>query len=48
MRAHLRSQVALAHAFGRLVADDERFEIIAPVTMGLVCFRLRLYLDLAK
>ena len=40
LRAHIRGQIALAQEFEALVGADDRFEITAPVTMGLVCFRL--------
>lgn len=33
--------VALAHEFEQLIGADDRFELVAPVTLGLVCFRLR-------
>nr|XP_045599000.1 aromatic-L-amino-acid decarboxylase-like [Procambarus clarkii] len=34
-------QVGLAHQFENHVKGDSRFEIILPVTLGLVCFRLK-------
>lgn len=34
-------QVGLAKEFESLVRADKRFEICAPVVMGLVCFRLK-------
>ncbi|XP_037088064.1 aromatic-L-amino-acid decarboxylase-like [Pollicipes pollicipes] len=43
LRAHVRRQVALAKEFEGLVRADPRFEIAAPVTLGLVCFRLKRY-----
>ncbi|ROT66133.1 aromatic L-amino-acid decarboxylase [Penaeus vannamei] len=33
--------IALAHEFESLVREDSRFEIFFPVTLGLVCFRLK-------
>lgn len=33
--------VRLAHEFERLVHQDPRFEVCAEVTLGLVCFRLK-------
>lgn len=33
--------VQLAHEFERLVHQDPRFEVCAEVTLGLVCFRLK-------
>ncbi|XP_069960145.1 aromatic-L-amino-acid decarboxylase-like [Cherax quadricarinatus] len=41
LQAHIRKQVDLAHQFETRVKKDPRFEIIAPVTLGLVCFRLK-------
>eukprot|EP00095_Tigriopus_kingsejongensis_P010576 snap_masked-scaffold1137_size60140-processed-gene-0.11 protein:Tk10576 transcript:snap_masked-scaffold1137_size60140-processed-gene-0.11-mRNA-1 annotation:"aromatic-l-amino-acid decarboxylase" len=41
LRKHIRSQIALAHEFEELVVNDDRFELTMPVTMGLVCFRLK-------
>ncbi|XP_073988429.1 aromatic-L-amino-acid decarboxylase isoform X2 [Rhodnius prolixus] len=41
LRAHIRKQIGLAHQFEQLVQSDKRFEIIAEVLMGLVCFRLK-------
>ncbi len=34
-------QIELAHHFESLIRNDERFEIFGTVTMGLVCFRLK-------
>ena len=41
LREHIRKQISLAHAFEQLIMKDDRFEITAPVVMGLVCFRLK-------
>jgi len=41
LRAMLRRHLALAVEFGGWVAADPRFELLAPVRLGLVCFRLR-------
>lgn len=38
---YLLQQVGLAKEFESLVRADKRFEICAPVVMGLVCFRLK-------
>lgn len=37
--------VQLSHAFEALVRQDTRFEICAEVTLGLVCFRLKVCLS---
>jgi aromatic-L-amino-acid decarboxylase len=41
LQEHIRHQVALAHQFEQLILKDDRFEISAPVVLGLVCFRLK-------
>jgi aromatic-L-amino-acid decarboxylase len=41
LRAHVRDSVALAGEFADLVRGDDRFEIVAPPALSLVCFRLR-------
>jgi aromatic-L-amino-acid/L-tryptophan decarboxylase len=41
LRAHIRHHVALAQEFASWVADDERFELVAPHPLALVTFRLR-------
>jgi aromatic-L-amino-acid decarboxylase len=41
LRAHVRGYVARAAEFARWVEADPRFELAAPVTFNLVCFRLR-------
>ncbi|MEP6696318.1 MAG: pyridoxal-dependent decarboxylase [Pseudonocardiales bacterium] len=40
LRAHIRGHIALAQEFAALVAADERFELMAPHPLALVCFRL--------
>jgi aromatic-L-amino-acid/L-tryptophan decarboxylase len=37
----IRSHVAWAKELAEAVSSDPRFEVVAPVTMSLVCFRLR-------
>jgi aromatic-L-amino-acid decarboxylase len=39
LRSHVRSHVELARLFQQWVEADERFELMAPVPLGLVCFR---------
>ncbi len=41
LRAHVRRGVELARRFERCVREDERFELAAPRSASLVCFRLR-------
>jgi len=39
LRHHIREHVALAQEFAGWVAADERFEIVAPAPLNLICFR---------
>jgi aromatic-L-amino-acid decarboxylase len=41
LRDHIRRHVAVAQEFAGWVREDERFEIMAPHPLSLVCFRLR-------
>ncbi len=41
LRAYLREHVRLAQLFEHRVLSDDRFELLAPRTMNLVCFGLR-------
>ncbi|XP_043226332.1 aromatic-L-amino-acid decarboxylase-like [Amphibalanus amphitrite] len=41
LQEYIRGHVQLARQFEELVRRDERFELAAPVSMGVVCFRLR-------
>lgn len=41
LRHHVREHVALAEEFAAWVETDERFELAAPGTLNLVCFRAR-------
>lgn len=41
LRHHVRRHVELAERFEAWVAADDRFELAAPRTLNLVCFRLR-------
>ncbi|KAG7173247.1 Aromatic-L-amino-acid decarboxylase-like, partial [Homarus americanus] len=47
-QAHIRKQIGLAHQFEDYVKADQRFELILPVTLGLVCFRLKTSNDLLQ
>lgn len=41
MQDHVRGQIALARHFEALMRKDKRFEIVTEVSMGVVCFRLK-------
>ncbi|XP_062201574.1 tyrosine decarboxylase 1-like [Phragmites australis] len=41
LRTHIRQHVTAAKWFERVVAADERFEVVAPRRFSLVCFRIR-------
>ncbi|CAI5478742.1 unnamed protein product [Closterium sp. Yama58-4] len=41
LRAYIRHHVSLAHWFEAAVCADARFQLMAPRTFALVCFRLR-------
>ncbi|MBS0190330.1 MAG: aspartate aminotransferase family protein [Planctomycetes bacterium] len=41
LRAHIREHIRLSELFESLVRADPRFEIVAPRTMNLICFRLK-------
>nr|BBI36954.1 dopa decarboxylase [Etmopterus molleri] len=41
LQEHIRKQVDLAHEFESLVRQDDQFEIVGEVVVGLVCFRLK-------
>ncbi|ODN06479.1 Aromatic-L-amino-acid decarboxylase [Orchesella cincta] len=41
IKEHIRIQIRLAHDFEQMLRKDNRFEIVTPVIMGLVCFRLK-------
>nr|QEE04289.1 DOPA decarboxylase [Nilaparvata lugens] len=41
LQAHIRKQIGFAHQFEAYVNEDERFELVGDVLMGLVCFRLK-------
>src|SRR6476660_4183517 len=39
MAARLREHISLANLFADWIRNDDRFELAAPVSMGVVCFR---------
>lgn len=41
LQRYIRNHVEQAHEFEALVLSDPRFEIVAEVVLGLVCFRLK-------
>ena len=41
LQQHIRHHIELTAKFAAMVTDDPRFEIVAPVTLNLVCFRYR-------
>ncbi len=41
LRSYIRKHVELALQFEKLLQGDDRFEVCFPVTLGLVCFRLK-------
>ncbi len=41
LQNHIRQQVCLAHEFQAMVEADGRFEVVFPVTLSLVCFRMQ-------
>ncbi|XP_004345610.1 aromatic amino acid decarboxylase [Capsaspora owczarzaki ATCC 30864] len=41
LQAHIRKAVGLASRFDALVRKDDRFEVVYPTTLSLVCFRLK-------
>ncbi|KAF0287684.1 Alpha-methyldopa hypersensitive protein [Amphibalanus amphitrite] len=41
LQEYIRGHVQLARQFEELVRRDERFEVVAPASMGVVCFRVR-------
>lgn len=45
LQRYIRNHVAQAHEFEALVLSDPRFEIVAEVILGLVCFRLKVRAD---
>lgn len=41
LQHHIREHVRLAKQFADWVRNDEKFEVVAPVPLNLVCFRLK-------
>jgi aromatic-L-amino-acid decarboxylase len=41
LAARIREHLRMAHLFADWVRADNRFELLAPVTMGVVCFAPR-------
>ncbi len=41
LKSYIRGHIRLAKEFEKLVLSDHRFEIFGRVTLGLVCFRLK-------
>ena len=41
LQYHVRQHVEMAQAFAGWVRQDDRFEVVAPVPLNLVCFRYR-------
>jgi aromatic-L-amino-acid decarboxylase len=41
LQHHVREHLRLAQQFAAWVSDDPRFEIVAPVPLNLICFRLK-------
>lgn len=41
LRAHIRGHIRLAGEFAAMVGTDDRFELIGPPTLNLVCLRAR-------
>src|SRR5438477_9573205 len=48
LAARIRDHLRLAKLFARWLRDDERFELSAPVVMGVVCFRFKTADDESK
>lgn len=47
LQAFIKKHVNLAQIFGKFVDQDPRFEIVTPIRMGLVCFRIKVYIILS-
>lgn len=41
LQQHIRHTIRLAHVFEEYVKLDDRFEVVIGITMGLICFRLK-------
>lgn len=45
IQKHIRQSVKIARYFEKLVRSDERYEIVTEVTLGLVCFRIKVLIN---
>ena len=41
LQQYIREHVRLAKLFEKLIRQDDRFEVVNQVKLGLVCFRLK-------
>jgi aromatic-L-amino-acid decarboxylase len=41
LQFHVREHVKLAQQFAKWVREDDRFELVAPAPLNLICFRLK-------
>ncbi|XP_076361125.1 aromatic-L-amino-acid decarboxylase-like isoform X2 [Tachypleus tridentatus] len=41
LQTYIRKHVRLIHEFENLIRNDQRFEIVLPLVLGVVCFRLK-------
>ena len=49
LQRHIRHTVRLAQMFEGLVKSDDRFEIVTEISMGLICFRMKVIkIDIKK
>ena len=44
IKQHIKRHIELAEKFHNLVKSDERFQVVFPLSMGLVCFKLKVRL----
>jgi len=43
LQKHIKDTIRLAEFFEMYIRSDNRFEIVTEVTMGLVCFRIKVH-----